>query len=125
MYLGHMLHSILDIDGNNDDNRNQKANKEDWLHPEEGTVFNNFDGPIVESVFVLLTIYLIDDGANKIKRTRLHAQENAFMELKTHRLRRTIYMINKHTCRNLLTEKTYGNVAWAEVGTDALLKLYT
>lgn len=64
MYLGHIPHTIFDIDDKKNDKRNQKTTKEDWLHPEERTVFNNFDGSIVKYALVGLTIYLIDNGAN-------------------------------------------------------------
>lgn len=33
-------------------------------------------------------------------------------------------MTKKPTCKNLLTAKVYGKVAWAEGGTEALLKAY-
>lgn len=64
LYLGHMPQTILDIDDKNNDKRNQKTTKEDWLHPEERTVFNNFDGSIVKYALVGLAIHLIDNGAN-------------------------------------------------------------
>lgn len=125
--------------------RNSKGNKENRLNAEEATGLNNFNSTIVEGVLIGLLVYLIDNGTHKIKSSRLHSKKRDNVEVQRegflihivedevkHQPKRVISELddtnahscqrNLSTCRYLLTAKMYGKVAWAETGTDALLK---
>lgn len=61
---------------------NSKGSKENRLHAEEYTGLDNFNSTIVEGALIGLLVYLIDNGTNKIKSSRLHSKRRENIKAK-------------------------------------------
>lgn len=70
-YLGKVLYLTTNPYSKKANKANSKEKKENWLNTERATSFSNFKGTIEECALVWALVYLIDNGAHKIKCSRL------------------------------------------------------
>lgn len=76
-----MLYLTINPNSQEGNKGDPKGNQEDRLHAEEITSLNYFNSTIVEGALVWSLIYFIENGAHKIKCSRLQQKESM---LKSH-----------------------------------------